>query len=557
MNKPLIEIQSASKVFPPGLIALKNISLSLPAQELIGIVGPDGAGKTTLLRLIAGLLTPTSGTISIFGFDSIQNPEEIRALSAYMPQRFGLYEDLTVQENLNLYADLRGVEHNVRKETFQKLLSFTGLAPFTKRLAKALSGGMKQKLGLACALIRKPSLLILDEPSVGVDPISRRELWKMIHSLLKEGVGVIWSTTYLDEAEKCQRVVLINEGQILFEGYPADLTRRVEGRVFLIDDPSTERRNHLAALESRDDVIDALIQGSFIRVLAKNPSFEQGNPAKPRLEDAFVDLLGGAEKGESKLAQAAPQTEITQGDAIVASRLIKKFGSFTAVNNLSFTVKKGEIFGFLGPNGAGKSTTFKMLCGLIKPTEGEAIVNRFDMQKAPEIGRSDIGYMAQKFSLYGNLTVQQNINFFGSIYPTDGYLEDKLALFDLQDYRNTKTDSLALGFKQRLALAAATLHWPDVLFLDEPTSGMDPVSRRKFWSQMNGLVRKGKTIIVSTHFMDEAENCDRIALIYQGLIIHLGTPAELKKIAQTDSNPHPTLEDAFIQLIEEFDAAHR
>jgi ABC-2 type transport system ATP-binding protein len=518
-------------------------------------VGPDGAGKTTLLRIIASLLLPTSGKVKIFSYDSVQDAEKIRSLSGYMPQRFGLYEDLTVQENLDLYAALRGVEKSQQPETFEKLLTFTGLAPFTKRLAGALSGGMKQKLGLACALIKKPKLLILDEPSVGVDPISRRELWNIVHSLIEEGVSVLWSTTYLDEAERCTQVVLLNEGKLLHVGDPAILTKRVEGRVFRIEDLGSSRREHLAELEKRNDIVDVGIQGKYLRVVAKNTTFELGEPTPPRFEDAFIDLLGGHIKEESKLAKAAPETK-SESDPVVAKDLVRRFGTFTAVGGISFTVKRGEIFGLLGPNGAGKSTTFKMLCGLLMPTEGIALVNNINLQKAPGQARAHIGYMAQKFSLYGNLTVAQNLTFFQGVYEGSASVKETLNLFDLQEHKNEFCDELSLGVKQQVALAAAIAHWPDILFLDEPTSGMDPVSRRHFWSQMNGLVKTGKTILVSTHFMDEAENCDRIALIYRGLIIHFGTPDELKDIVRTPEQPNPTLEEAFAQLIQEYDAAN-
>ncbi|MBX7065634.1 MAG: ATP-binding cassette domain-containing protein [Parachlamydiales bacterium] len=550
----MIRIENLSKSFPPNQVVLNNLNLTLPKNQMIGVVGPDGAGKTTLLRLITGLLKPTAGRIEVNGCDTIKDSDQIHAFSAYMPQRFGLYEDLTVYQNLDLYASLHGLEPEKREETFEKLLHFTDLGPFLQRTAFALSGGMKQKLGLACALIHKPELLILDEPSVGVDPISRRELWKMVQSLLKEGVSVIWSTTYLDEAEKCDRVVLLNEGQILYEGPPRELTKRVEGRVFRLSDPSVEKRKHLFEIENRPGVIDALIQGDAIRIVSAGNSFDGAEPAAPHLEDAFVDILGGMKVNEWKWSEAAPESKRNSDDVIVAKDLVKKFGSFTAVDHVSFTVKRGEIFGFLGPNGAGKSTTFKMLCGLLKPTQGNAIINGIDVQKAPTLSREQIGYMAQKFSLYGNLSVKQNLEFFSGIYPSIGSVEERLKLFHLDADKSRNAESLSLGFKQKLSLAVATIHWPDVLFLDEPTSGMDPVSRRHFWSQMNGLVRKGKTILISTHFMDEAENCDRIGLIYRGLMIHLDTPDKLKELAKTEENQNPTLEDAFIKLIQEFDA---
>ena len=555
MSEPLAKIENLTHTFPSQTTALQNINLTLDSEEMIGFIGPDGAGKTTLLRLIAGLLIPTNGRLEVLGCDTIRDVEKLRFLTSYMPQKFGLYEDLTVEENLNLYADLRGLQKQKKAQTFEKLLHFTSLGPFTKRLAGALSGGMKQKLGLACALVETPRLLILDEPSVGVDPISRRELWTIVHSLLEEKVSILWSTTYLDEAKKCDKIILLNEGKLLYQGKPEELTRRVEGRVFCIEDTSAQKRAHLTEIEKREDIVDALIQGNSIRVVAKDPSFTQGKPTEPRLEDAFVDLLGGRLEKDSQLAMRAPLST-NQGEPIIAKDLVKRFGSFTAVNHVSFSVAKGEIFGFLGPNGAGKSTTFKMLCGLLKPTEGTSFINGVDLQKAPGAARSTLGYMAQKFSLYGNLTVRQNLDFFAGIYPKGIDIEELLSLFHLSAYQKMATDSLPMGYKQRLSLAASILHWPDILFLDEPTSGMDPVSRRHFWSQMNGLVAKGKTILVSTHFMDEAENCDRIALIYRGLIIHLDTPDALKKIAMSEQNPNPTLEDAFVKLIEEYDTAH-
>jgi ABC-2 type transport system ATP-binding protein len=555
-SEPLVRIENLTKAFLPNQLVIKNLNLTLPAGEMIGIVGPDGAGKTTLLRLIAALLTPTTGKIEVLGCNTLAMADEIHSFSGYMPQRFGLYEDLTVMQNLDLYASLQGVKSEDRPKIFEKLLAFTGLEPFQTRRAAALSGGMKQKLGLACALVKKPKILILDEATVGVDPISRNELWKMVQSLLAEGVSVLWSTAYLNEAAKCQRIVLLNLGEILYEGPPAELTQRVAGRVFSIEDRTSERRQHLFELENREDVVDALIQGNAIRIVAKTDSFDQGRPVEPRLEDAFIDLLGGKTKGESKLSKAAEATPPGDEAEVSAKNLVKRFGSFTAVDRLSFSIKRGEIFGLLGPNGAGKSTTFKMLCGLLKPTEGSASVAGFDMMKAPILARAKLGYMAQKFSLYGNLTVRQNLTFFSGIYTANGNIDKKLEIYDLGKVQNVTSELLPAGVKQKLALAVATLHSPELLFLDEPTSGMDPVSRREFWSQMNGLARKGKTILVSTHFMDEAENCDRIGLIYRGKVIHLDTPDKIKELAKRDDNQNPTLEDAFVKLIEDYDAEH-
>ncbi len=563
----LVSIQNISKVFAKGeKPAVENITGIVPKGEIVGLVGPDGAGKTTLIRLIAGLLKPSTGSISVDGFDTIKEPEIVRYLIGYMPQKFGLYEDLTVMQNLNLFADLRGVPVDEKQATFDKLLKFTNLKPFVDRLSGNLSGGMKQKLGLACALVKKPTLLLLDEPSVGVDPISRRELWKMVTELTKEGISVVWSTAYLDEAEKCDTVLLINDGKLLFNGKPKDLTKRVEGQVFKISNLKENRRLLLSELLKQDNTIDGIIQGNDIRIVVKDPNLKVKTngtvtPCEPRFEDAFIEILGGAPKNVSALATLTPMIKETDVPIIVADKLTKKFGHFIAAENINFSIPQGQIFGLLGPNGAGKSTIFKMLCGLLKPTSGKASVKGYDLETAPGIARSRIGYMAQKFSLYGSLTVLQNLNFFAGIYNLSGLERDKqvkqmVEIFNLHEYQNTNSSELPLGFKQRLALACANMHHPDVLFLDEPTSGVDPLTRREFWNHINGLIEKRVTVMVTTHFLDEAEYCDRIAFIYRGKIIQMASPMELKESAKTDQNPSPTLDDAFVKLIEEYDAAN-
>ena len=567
MTEVLVEIQNLTKTFGKGEApACKEISGTITQGQIVGLVGPDGAGKTTLIRLLASLLTPTEGHIRLSGYDTMKDSEAIHALTGYMPQRFGLYEDLTVLQNLDLYAALQGVHGEEKEAAFEKLLHFTGLKPFGDRFAKNLSGGMKQKLGLACALIKKPTLLLLDEPSVGVDPISRRELWKMVTELLKEGVTVVWSTSYLDEAEKCDSVLLLSGGKLLYHGTPQEFTKRALGRVYKITEIDGDRRALLYKVLQEKDVMDGIIQGRDLRIMVKDgapppplPNNVVVRPDPPRFEDAFIDLLGGGPGGKSELAEKAPQVSDGHKAVVAADHLTKKFGKFIAVNNISFEVKKGEIFGLLGPNGAGKSTTFKMLCGLLRPTEGKAVVSDLDLQVAPGPARARIGYMAQKFSLYGNLSVKQNLTFFSGIYNLAGEAQEKAIeemtkIFDLHPYLDAAAQTLPLGFKQRLALACATMHHPDVLFLDEPTSGVDPITRREFWSHINGLVGKGVTVTVTTHFMDEAEYCDRIALIYRGKIIAMETPNTLKDLGKTEKNPSPTLEDAFIQLIEKYDA---
>ena len=572
MSIPLVEIQNLTKQFDPlQPPALEDIQAIIPKGQIVGLAGPDGAGKTTLIRLIAGLLQPTKGEIRVAGYDTIKKPEAIHYLIGYMPQKFGLYEDLTVMQNLTLYADLRGVLDKERKAVFEKLLAFTALKPFINRLAGALSGGMKQKLGLACALVKEPALLLLDEPSVGVDPISRRELWKMIQELLKEGISVVWSTAYLDEAERCHSVLLLNEGKLLYSGPPQDLTKRVEGRIFKISNIKGSRRQVLTKVLCQPGIIDGVIQGSDVRIVTKERTdhlpvidflkedgFIQINIASPRFEDAFIDILGGGPGGWSLLAEKTTQLTEKNEAIIKAVSLVKRFGSFTAADHITFTIQTGEIFGLLGPNGAGKSTIFKMMCGLLKPTSGEAFVNGLDLQFAPSQARSHIGYMAQKFSLYGNLSVLQNLEFFSGIYNLKGshqreMIKEMVEIFGLKPYLNESAEKLPLGFKQRLALSCSVMHSPEVLFLDEPTSGVDPISRREFWNHINGLVEKGVTVMVTTHFMDEAEYCDRIGLVYNSKLITIGSPDELKRRAQSSKNPFPTLEDAFIELVQNYD----
>ncbi len=563
---PFVRIADVVKRFGDAPPALDHIAGEILGGRITGLVGPDGAGKTTLIRLMTGLMVPDEGKVEVLGFDTVANAADIQAAIGYMPQRFGLYEDLSVQENLNLYADLRGLPLGERAATFDELLEFTDLKRFTTRLAGKLSGGMKQKLGLACALLRKPRLLLLDEPGVGVDPISRRDLWKMVENLTKEGIGVVWSTAYLDEAEACDSVLLLNEGKLLFTGSPAELTARVADRVFKVSGTTHGRRQKLASYLDDDDVVDGVIQGEAIRLVMK-PGTKPPSPGghssassvattTPRFEDAFIDMLGGGPGGRSKLAET--QTPFPTDDerpVIEARGLTKRFGDFTAADAITFDIPRGQIFGLLGPNGAGKSTTFKMLCGLLKPTAGEGRVAGFDLRRDAAEARNRLGYMAQKFSLYGDLSVGQNLSFFAGVYGLAGArkrerIQLMTEIFGFARLLDMSAKDLPLGLKQRLALACAVLHEPEALFLDEPTSGVDPITRREFWTHINGLVEKGVTVLVTTHFMDEAEYCDRISLIYRGRSIALGSPDELKAQVASPDLPDPTMEDAFIALVQ-------
>lgn len=562
-----VEIKQLSKRFDDSKTpALTDITTTIKAGHVTGLVGPDASGKTTLLRLIAGLMTPSSGSITVCGYDTVKDSRAIPDILGYMPQKFGLYEDLTVQENLELHASLRNLSKSERLPIFEKMLHFTDLKRFTDRLAGKLSGGMKQKLGLACALLSHPKVLLLDEPSVGVDPISRRELWKMVQNLLGEGMAVVWATAYLDEAELCDEVILLNNGRLLYDGTPLELTARVEGRSFLLSEPRAARRSLFLSMIKKPGVLDALVQGDKIRVLLEEDGktaldqtlYQALVPTPPRFEDAFIDFLKGNYARESVLANKIIVENDTDTYPIVANNLTKQFGNFIAAENISFKIHRGEVFGLLGPNGAGKSTTFKMLCGLLQPTHGTALVSGHDLKTASSKARSRIGYMAQKFSMYGNLSVKQNLQFFAGVYGLDlkyrkERIQEMISIFDLSDFLDTNAEQLPLGFKQRLALSCALIHNPDVLFLDEPTSGVDPLTRREFWVHINALVEKGVTIMVTTHFMDEAEYCDRIALIYRGQNIATDTPENLKAQIASSQLPNPTLEDAFIEIIKQFE----
>lgn len=603
----VIELRGVHKDFTIGkrsITALRGISAKIGAGRITGLVGPDGAGKTTLMRLLGGLLKPDSGSIRVLGFDTVTEAQKVQENIGYMPQRFGLYEDLSVAENLALYADIHGLRGPERKARLDHLASFAGLGPFQKRLAGRLSGGMKQKLGLACTLVRPPRLLLLDEPSVGVDPLSRRELWEIVHSLIAEGISILWATAYLDEAERCHDVLLLNEGKLLATGPPEDFKGQVKGRTFVIRVDGARKRATLRQVLDFPHVIDAIIKGRDIRVLLSNhidavERFQtycdqylentEIRKVPPIFEDAFISLLkiDSSEwetqtednvgeiprssineqtdnQSENKLSgpMAVSNTEgLATEPIIVVDNLVKKYGDFAAVDGVNFEVNRGEIFGLLGPNGAGKSTIFKMLCGLLPPTDGAAVVLDIDLRRAAAVARGKIGYMAQKFSLYGNMTVLQNLQFFASAYGLTGAKRNQRIKHELSDlrldiYADTDSETLPLGFKQRLALASAIMHSPGVLFLDEPTSGVDPLVRREFWTRINNMAAAGVTVLVTTHFMEEAEYCDRIGIIYRGRLVALGTPEDLRDAHSSSEMPNPSLEDTFVDLIERYEQEH-
>ncbi|WGT64913.1 ATP-binding cassette domain-containing protein [Variovorax paradoxus] len=555
--------------------ALDGVSLEIPAGTLTALVGPDGAGKTTLLRLMAGLMRADEGELRVLGIDVSADPQAVQDRISYMPQRFGLYEDLSVQENLDLYADLHGVPPTQRRDRYARLMEMTDLGRFTDRPAGKLSGGMKQKLGLACTLVRSPDLLLLDEPTVGVDPLSRRELWQIVQQLVdEEKLSVIVSTAYLDEAERCSHVFVLREGQLIAEGTPAEIRDRAEGLCFVATPPPGEAPRLMQArlLDAQQDIVDAVPHGGEVRFIRRPGTGDaalaallagaRAEPVPPRLEDGFMTLLR-TQQAPAAVAQPAVADSLAPaagepGEVVIEVKdLVRRFGDFVAVASTSFSVRRGEIFGLLGPNGAGKTTTFRMLCGLLPASGGQLRVAGVDLRHARAQARQRIGYVSQKFALYGNLTVRENLSFFGGAYGLRGQklqarMDTVLRQFDLERELDAPSGQLPGGYKQRLAMATGLLHEPEILFLDEPTSGADPLARREFWRRITALAEGGTTVVITTHFMEEAEYCDRIVIQDAGKVLAIGTPLEVRAQALDGEREEQRIdmEQAFIGIVE-------
>lgn len=588
VSEPIIACRDVHKTLPDGrggtTAALAGISLEVRRGLMVALVGPDGAGKTTLIRLIMGLMAPTSGKIEVLGHNIIQHPHAAESHVSYMPQKFGLYEDLTVQENLDLYADLHSVPAADRRTRYPELFAMTNLGRFTGREAGRLSGGMKQKLGLACALVQSPELLILDEPTVGVDPVSRRELWAILLGLVKtRSLTLLISTPYLEEAEFCNHAVVMYRGSILAQGSPGDVANYARGRTFQVrTPPGLKPRQMVASLLRISSTADAVPNGEEVRLVLKagTEGDEQisgdktpsgAREVEPHLADGFmvvlrralastvpaVELVGDGDisKANPDIAPPLPPAANHSDEPVVAVRdLVRRFGDFVAVDHVNFEIRRGEIFGLLGPNGAGKSTTFRMLCGLLPLSSGTLRVAGYDLRHARASARQAVGYVAQKFSLYGQLTVEENLAFFASAYGLRGSRRKRrlgwaVEEFELSRVLPNKTGEIPDGFKRRLAMACALLHEPQILFLDEPTSGVDPLARREFWQRITAMADQQVTVVVTTHFMEEAEYCDRMVIMMNGRVLAGGTPAEIRKIAATPDRKEPTIEDAFIQVV--------
>jgi len=550
MNAPVadwvIEAAGLGRRFGQRTV-LSGLDLKIQRGEVFGLLGSDGAGKTTTLQMLAGILDPSAGHATVLGYDSVREAAQLTARIGYMSQSFSLYGRLTVDENLDFFAALHLVPEAARAERKARLLAFAHLERHRERLARFLSGGMQKKLALCCALVHAPPLLILDEPTTGVDPVSRREFWNILYQALTGGTTIVVSTPYMDEAERCTRVALLHDGHLIACDAPGRLRANLPGKMLELD--ARPQRRALAVLQRALPQAAPYVfgerlhlrmpegdggEGEWRAALAQEGvQVEAERAIAPSLEDVFVALLPAAPVAAAPIAPAAEMPAGTGGTAVEVQELSIRFGKFTAVDRVSFTVRRGEIFGFLGPNGSGKTTTIKMLCGLLAPSAGRATVAGAELGTDTRALRARIGYMSQRFSLYEDMTVGENLDFFAGVYqvPREKRAARRdwaLQLAGLRGEEARLTRALSGGLKQRLALACAVLHEPQVLFLDEPTAGVDPLSRRRFWELIGDLAARGVTVFVTTHYMDEAEHCHTLGLLYYGRLIALGSPQELR-----------------------------
>lgn len=557
-TRPVVRVSNFVKRYKKH-VAVDGIDLEIRNGEIYGLIGPDGAGKSGLMKAIAGVLTYDEGTVEVFGtlVDSERAAERVKQRIGFLPQGLGLnlYPDLSVEENIDFFARLRLVPEQELAQRKVRLLTMTRLDKFRDRAMKNLSGGMKQKLGLICTLIHEPELAILDEPTTGVDPVSRRDFWAILAELLQEkGMTALVSTAYMDEASRFHRLSFLSGGKVLASGTPAEVQMLAPGSMVTFE--ATPQLDAIARLKMRYNQVEAL--GSLLHVFTEEtvPAAAMQSIASslgdikpmqlrvngPELEDVFVALLlrQGEQPTAIEMPSAAP---VTSNDALAieAKGLIRDFGTFRAVDRVSFQVKPGEIFGLLGANGAGKTTVIKMLNGILPPTGGEGWVAGADMKTAGGAIKERIGYMSQAFSLYLDLTVVENIRLFAGIYGLDRKATDQrlnwvMSMAGLKGYESSLTNRLPMGVRQRLALGCALVHQPRVLFLDEPTSGVDPIGRRHFWDILSRLAREeGVAILVTTHYMSEAEHCDHLALMYAGRIVAEGSPGDMKRQVEKEA----------------------
>lgn len=584
----IIEISALCKSYQTQkrkqLLVFDNFNLAIESDcHLICLTGPDGAGKSTLLKILAGVLPFDKGEVLLNGKKPDMANAEFSKDVGYMSQTLGLYEELTVWDNLTILSGLRGLKLKESSDYLTKLLTSVNLINFKDREAGALSGGMKQKLALCCTIAARPKILILDEPTVGVDPVSRNELWQIILSYLKEVQGYcIFSTAYLEEADFCDLVLMLNDGKLLLQGSKESLLNKLPHQTYSLEDTKDNYQQALKKalqLTFRDDANSPILDicprlGRIDILTTKGCSLEELklylqkhfndtfklNTRGPILEDVYIhNALTEQLKIQSKStaikksnsSDTACSTLNNQRSEIVIARNIKKcFGNFVAVDDSSFKVHIGEIFGLLGPNGAGKTTTFRMICALSKPTSGQVTINGFDLAKAKHDARATIGYVSQKFSLYRKLSVYQNLEYFGLSYglkpkALKERIKELLSEFNLEDFKNINSETLPFGIQRQLSMACALIHKPKILFLDEATSGADPLARRNFWYLINKLATTGTCVVVTTHFMEEAEYCDNFLIQDQGKILVLGSP---NTICRKD-NKRISIQEKFVSLI--------
>jgi ABC-2 type transport system ATP-binding protein len=543
-----IDVRGLTKRYG-ALEAIRGISFDVHRSEIFGLIGPDGAGKTSTFQILAGVMEATSGSANIFG----RPAREMRSQTGYLTQTFSLYLDLTVAENIRYSGDLRHIPPNEIAERAQKYLRMFDMDRFKDRLAGQLSGGMKQKLALVCALVPQPHVLLLDEPTTGVDPVSRREFWDVLAHLAAEGLTILVATPYLDEAERCHRIALMYQGEIHQIGTPAELRASLGAKRLELRTADLRKTESLLSEEAGPDkeIIDVQRFGDRLDLLVRDPDKDRqmvneklrsaGVPVdeirvdEATLENTFVAKLRalGQKAATVEFPSRHDHNNLHGQVAIGATDLVKEFGAFTAVKNVSLQIRNGEVFGLLGANGAGKTTTIKMLCGLLDPTRGKIELAGTSGNLRSESVRQRIGYMSQKFSLYDDMTIRENLEFFSGVYGVPEHEREEkirwvLTFSGLQDKQNQITGSLPGGWKQRVAFGAAIMHEPDILFLDEPTSGVDPLARRAFWTMINRLADSGAAILVTTHYLEEAEQCNRLGMMVAGELVAEGTPTGIK-----------------------------
>jgi ABC-2 type transport system ATP-binding protein len=548
-SSAVIVVQALEKRYG-SFLAVQGLNFEVYAGEIFGLIGPDGAGKTTTFHILGGIMEATQGTVDILG----RSPRQARPYTGYLTQQFSLYLDLSIDENLRYSAGLRQVSDTLFQERCEKYLTLMGLERIGNRLAGQLSGGMKQKLALCCSLISQPQILLLDEPTTGVDPVSRREFWDVLAALADEGITIVVATPYLDEAERCHRIALMYEGEIHEQGTLPELRANLGLQRLEVRSPSIEAAekvlwesistgsSHLMDVQTFGDRLDVLVEDPVRDTAQVEDLFQEhqlilnGIETTPAtLENVFVARLRqlGSDPTFLPLPSSRPRRTSTSNSAIYARNLSKTFGSFRAVKTINLEIDYGEIYGLLGANGAGKTTTIKMLCGLLEATQGEMKLAGQVKNLRSQALRQRLGYMSQKFTLYDDLTVLQNLEFYCGVYEVSRSLRSNqiawvLETCGLVGQEDMMTGRLPGGWKQRVAFGAAVMHEPEILFLDEPTSGVDPLARRQFWRLINDLARRGTAILVTTHYLEEAEQCNRMGFMVAGEVVLQGSPSEVK-----------------------------